>query len=373
MKINLLVLTALTMIFLGAACKKNNPGTDCDDCVENDLIEATYNPQPYTMEIPNWMPNPIIPTDNPMTEEGVALGRMLFYDPILSSDSTMSCFSCHLQEHSFTDALATSKGVLGMNGKRSSMAIVNLAFNSKGFFWDGRAATLEEQALMPVEDHIELNEDWVNVMEKLRRHEDYPILFRKAFGIDRKREMTKELAVKAIAQFERTMISANSRYDRVIWLNEGWLTDSEQRGKQLFFFEEAQSLDHPGCSHCHFDPLFTDNNYKNNGLDDVDALTDFLDLGLGEVNGNLYDNGKFRVPGLRNIALTAPYMHDGRFQTLEEVLDHYSSGGHGVENEDPNIRPFPLNDQQKLDLIAFLNTLTDTTFVNNPAFSNPFK
>lgn len=373
MKFKLLVIAVSATIFLAAACKKNTPGTDCTDCVENDLIEATYNPQSLTLDIPEWMPNPVIPPDNPMTMEGVSLGRMLFYDPILSSDSTMSCFSCHLQEQSFTDGKAVSQGVLGSNGTRSSMAIVNLAFNAKGFFWDGRAASLEAQALLPVEDHIELNENWDNVLEKLRRHEEYPVLFRKAFGIDRKSEMTKELAAKAIAQFERTMISANARYDKVIWKNEGWFTDSEERGKKLFFFEEAQSVDHPGCSHCHFDPLFTDNNYKNNGLDNVSSLEDFPDLGLGGVNNNFYDNGKFRVPGLRNIELTAPYMHDGRFQTLTDVLDNYSSGGHGVENEDPNIRPFPLDDQQKLDLIAFLNTLTDTSFINNPAFSNPFK
>lgn len=373
MKIKFLAIAVSTFIFLASACKDKKPGTDCEDCVENDLIEATYDPQEFTLDIPDWLPNPIIPPDNPMTEEGAALGRMLFYDPILSSDSTMSCFSCHLQENSFTDAKAVSQGVLGINGNRSSMAIVNLAFNAKGFFWDGRAPSLEAQALLPVEDHVELNENWENVMEKLRRHEDYPVLFRKAFGIDRKSQMTKELVAKAIAQFERTMISADSRYDRVIWLNDGWFTDAEERGKQLFFFEESQALDHPGCSHCHFDPLFTDNNYKNNGLDYVESLEDFPDLGLGGVNGNFYDNGKFRVPGLRNIALTAPYMHDGRFQTLEEVLDNYSSGGHGVENEDVNIRPFPLNDQQKLDLIAFLNTLTDTTFINNPAFSDPFR
>lgn len=373
MKIKLLFIASLSILLLAAACEKKEPTTDCTDCIGIEMIEATYDPTAYEMDIPSWMPNPVIPPDNPMTEEGVALGRMLFYDPILSSDSTMSCASCHFQEHSFTDAQATSEGVLGMRGTRSSMALVNLAFNAKGFFWDGRAATLEEQALFPVEDHLELNEEWVNVEEKLRRHEEYPVLFREAFGIDRKSQITKDLVVKAIAQFERTMISANSRYDQVVWLNNGWFTDAEERGRKLFFFEEAQSIDHPGCSHCHFDPLFTDNNYKNNGLDDVDNLTDFDDLGLGGVNDNIYDNGKFRVPGLRNIALTAPYMHDGRFQTLEEVLEHYSSGGHGVENEDVNIRPFELTEQDKSDLIAFLNALTDTTFINNPAFSNPFE
>jgi cytochrome c peroxidase len=285
----------------------------------------------------------------------------------------MSCASCHRQDLAFTDGTALSTGVLGMEGKRNSMALVNLAFNHNGFFWDGRSATLEEQVLIPVEDHVELNENWDNVTRKIREHEAYPRLFRAAFGVDRKSEIDKFLVAKAIAQFERTLISANSRFDRIIWLNDGWLTDAELRGRQLFFFEELQNVDHPGCSHCHFDPLYTDNNFKNNGLDDVDRLEDFSDPGRGAVTNNRFDLGKFRVPTLRNIALTAPYMHDGRFQTLEEVLDHYAAGGHGVENEDANIHTFALSDREKQDLIAFLNTLTDTTFLQNPAFSNPFK
>ena len=250
------------------------------------------------------------------------------------------------------------------------MSLVNLAFRNNGFFWDGRSETLEEQALIPVEDHLEMNDSWENVVSKLQRNEAYPPMFRQAFGIDKKSEITKELVVKAIAQFERTLVSGYSRFDRVVWMNEGWFTDSEERGKKLFFFEPV--TDHPGCSHCHFDPLFTDNSFKNNGLDSVGDLTEFKDLGRGGVNNNSYDNGRFKVPTLRNIDLTAPYMHDGRFATLEEVLDHYSAGGHNVINEDVNILPFALTEQQKADMIAFLKTLTDTDFINNPDFSNPF-
>lgn len=376
MRYSLYLAFSCTLLLLTTfGCSEDNPATGCDNCPEEnqDFIEGKYDPQPYVLEIPDWMPEPHIPADNPLTEEGVALGRRLFYDPILSSDGSQSCGTCHQPDKSFTDGLAVSTGVLGMQGKRNSMALVNLAFNTNGFFWDGRAKTLEKQALIPVEDHVELNESWDNVEDKLRRDETYPALFREAFGISRKTEITRDLVVKAIAQFERILISANSRFDRVVWLNEGWLTDAELRGKQLFFFEELQTIDHPGCSHCHFDPLFTDNRYKNNGLDSVARLEDFQDPGLGGVNDNRYDLGKFRVPTLRNIALTAPYMHDGRFQTLEEVLDHYSRGGHGMENEDVNIRPFALSERQKQDLIAFLNTLTDTTFTQNPAFQNPFK
>lgn len=364
-------LAVLFLIFAWTGCQEDNPISGCEDCKENGLIEGTYDPRPYELEVPEWLPRPIIPNDNPLTEAGVTLGRFLFYDPVLSADGSMSCASCHRQELAFTDGKALSTGVLGLEGTRSSMSLVNLAFHPNGFFWDGRAQSLEEQALVPIEDHREFNEDWGNVVEKLQNHDRYPEMFRSAFGIDRKSEITKELTVKAIAQFERTLISGYSRFDRVVWMNEGWFTDSEQRGKQLFFLEPVD--DHPGCSHCHFDPLFTDNSFKNNGLDSVATLSEFADPGFGAVTGNVYDNGKFKVPTLRNIALTAPYMHDGRFATLEEVLDHYSSGGHGVVNEDVNILPFPLTEQQKADMIAFLKTLTDEDFINNPAFSSPFK
>ncbi|MCB0552244.1 MAG: cytochrome C peroxidase [Phaeodactylibacter sp.] len=373
MKIKILSLLALAVLLVVSACKDDQGPSGCN-CTENDLIEAVYDPQPIELDYPERFPKPIIPEDNPMTAAGVALGRNLFYDPILSSDSTMSCASCHNPQLSFTDGQANSEGVLGMRGKRSSMAIFNLAFNANGFFWDGRAATLEAQALAPVEDHLELNESWDNVEEKLRQHPEYPALFRQAFGIERKSELTRELAVKAIAQFERTLISYNSRFDKVVWEQQGWPTDAEQRGRDLFFVEFATNTnDHPGCSHCHGSALFTENRYFNNGISNVNDLNGFPDKGLGGITGNIYDNGKFRAPSLRNIELTAPYMHDGRFNTLEEVLDHYATGGHGVINEDANIQPFTLTEQNKQDLISFLKMLTDTTYINNPAFQNPFE
>lgn len=349
---------------------------NCTNCPNDDVITGEYTPQSFNLVVPTWLPPAPIPSDNLLTVDGVALGRMLFYDPILSSDSTMSCASCHKQEKAFTDGLAVSTGVLGLAGKRSAMSLANLAQNTRGFFWDGRAASLEAQALIPVEDHVELNENWENVLQKLRQHSTYPAQFRKAFGIELKSQITKELAAKALAQFQRTLISGNSRYDQVIWAQQGWLTDEEQRGLELFFIEFDNTMDnvqHPGCSHCHFNPLFTDNNFRQNGIEDVPDLQSFPDAGRGLFSNNVNDNGKFRVPTLRNIDLTAPYMHDGRFATLEQVLDHYASGGHGVQNEDPNILPFTLSAQDKLDMIAFLKTLTDQTFVTNPNFSNPFE
>lgn len=344
----------------------------CTTCPNNDVIAGDYNPQPYALNVPSWLPPVPVPPDNLLTVDGVALGRMLFYDPILSSDSTLSCASCHKQERAFTDGLAVSTGVLGMAGKRSAMSLANLAYNTRGFFWDGRTGSLETQALIPVEDHIEMNENWDNVLQKFRSHTTYPAQFRKAFGIELKSQITKELAAKALAQFQRTLISGNSRYDQIIWAQQGWLTDQEQRGLELFFIEFAGNVQHPGCSHCHFNPLFTDNNFRQNGLENVPDLLSFPDLGRGAISGIANDNGKFRVPTLRNIELTAPYMHDGRFATLEQVLGHYATGGHGVSNEDPNILPFVLDAQQKEDLIAFLKTLTDPTFLSNPDFSTPF-
>ncbi|MEZ4992774.1 MAG: cytochrome c peroxidase [Saprospiraceae bacterium] len=363
----------LGILLLGVACKKDIVEDDnaCDNCPDTDIIGGDYAPTAYTLDIPDWMGTPILPADNPLTLEGVALGRMLFHDPIISSDSSMSCASCHLQDRGFTDGIAVSTGVEGRQTTRSSMPLINLAFNPNGFFWDGRSPSLEDQALHPVMDEVELNEDWDNVVRKLQRHDQYPLRFREAFGIERASEINKELAVKAIAQFERTLISSNSRFDRVVYLNDGWLTDSEQRGKDLFYVEPTNP-DHPGCSHCHGGVNFTDYSFRNNGIDTVATLDDFADKGLGGVTGKYYDNGRFKVPSLRNVALTAPYMHDGRFLTLGEVLEHYSSGGHGVENEDPNIFPFPLSEQQKQDMIAFLKTLSDTSFVNNPEFANPF-
>ena len=346
----------------------------CDSCPETEgrIIEGVYDPQVYEPDLPYWLAaNVEVPDDNPLTVAGVELGRYLFYDPILSSDSTLSCASCHKQELAFTDGKAKSIGVLGEAGIRNSMSLANVGLYSNGLFWDGRVETLEEQALLPVEDHLELNTSWELVEEKLRKHEVYPVMFRAAFGINNTKDISRDLAVKAIAQFERTLISGKSRYDRIKWLNEDFFTDEESMG--IFLFEVEPLDEHPGCAHCHPIELFTDNDYKNNGLDDVSSLEDFPDIGRGAVTARLSDYGKFRVPTLRNIALTAPYMHDGRFETLEEVIDNYQLGGHGVENEDPNLLAFTLNDEEKTALLALLNALTDTSFVNNPAFSNPFE
>ncbi len=370
---NTFLFLLITLLF---ACKKDdkpvvttNPPTP----EFPDLSDIVYDPILVDLTIPDPLPPMDIPTDNPLTKDGVELGRFLFYDPILSGNETMACANCHLPKGGFTDNLAVSKGVDGTAGIRSSMSLMNAGYVTQGLFWDGRIQTLEEQALLPVEDPIELHNEWEEVEEKLRRHNDYPTRFRKAFGINNAGEITKELAVKAIAQFERSLVSANSKYDQVI-RKEAFFEEDELNGFELFF-DVPNDLPDAECGHCHNAPLFTVNQYFNNGLDSVGNLEDFVDKGLGAVTNNLFDNGKFRAPSLRNIALTAPYMHDGRFQTLEEVIDHYNEGAHFADNIDPLIRPrgLGLSEQHKKDLVAFLHTLTDTSFVNNPAFQNPFE
>lgn len=347
------------------------PEDPCDGCVD-DIIPGEYNPVAYDYSFPDWLPEFPVPADNPTSDEGVALGRKLFYDTDLSANRDLSCGSCHQLEKSFSDDLPFSLAGDGELTSRSAMALVNLGFNETGFLWDGRVQSLEEQVLLAVEDPKMLNADWIEVIDRITYDQEYQQMFRAAFGVERKSEIEKEHVVRAIAQFERTLVSNNSRYDKVIWENQGWFTNEEERGRALFFKEDDQTVEHPGCSHCHIAKYFTDHSFRNNGLDNPPTLEGFADPGRGGVTGVSFDNGKFRVPTLRNIEMTAPYMHDGRFESLEEVLDHYSAGGHDLENEDPNIRPFTLTESQKQDMIAFLKTLTDTVFLNNPDFKNPF-
>ncbi len=376
-----LAFATLVAITLIAACRKDDPPPPV---VTGDLTDIPYSPQTYTIVKPANFPEVPIPADNPMTVEGVQLGRRLFYDPILSADSTMSCSTCHSPQGSFTDNKAVSTGIDHIAGRRSSMSLLNVAYVDKGLFWDGRAATLEAQALRPVEDVIEMHNTWVNVVGKLKTHPTYPALFRKAFGISNRSEISKELAAKAIAQFERILISSGkSKFDEFIGGNFNAFDDDEIDGK-LMFFDEGQfySLPDAQCFHCHGGITLTGGNYFNNGLDSVGSLSEFKDLGRFEVTGIESDKGKFRSPTLRNIALTAPYMHDGRFQTLEQVLDQYDDNGFGVVNEGAFLNQigFPngdgtftgLTNNQKKAIVKFLHTLTDTTFVNNPDIQNPF-
>lgn len=341
---------------------------------EGRLDHIAYNPKSVPTPAVVGYPQMEIPTGNPLTEDGIELGKRLFFDPILSRDSTLSCAGCHKPELSFTDGLPTSKGIDGLNGKRSAMSLLDIGFQQNGLFWDGRSRTLEEQALLPVEDVLEMHFTWPEAIDRIKRHELYPTAFRKAFGIVHIDSISKYLVTKAISQFERTLVtSGNAKYDLALRPGSGvFFTENELRGFEMYFDKSGGRLPDAECFHCHNSPLMASNDYFNNGIQKVTSLTDFADPGRGKITGSIVENGQFRAPTLRNISFTAPYMHDGRFKTLEEVIEHYNSGGHPADNKNPFIRSLKLTPAQKSDLIAFLHTLSDSSFVKNPAFKSPF-
>jgi len=360
-------LTALILFIAGCDFDPSEP-------IEGDLLHIPYQPESVTLTAPETYPELEIPGDNPLTQEGIKLGRKLFFDPIVSRDSSLSCSSCHQPDKSFTDGLATSPGVDKINGRRSAMSLLDIGFQNRGLFWDGRSPSLEIQAFLPVEDPVEMHFQWPGVVERLKRHRDYPMEFRKAFGIPDVDSITKFLAVKAIAQFERTLISSGkSKYDLAITPGSGvFFSESELRGFEMFFDRSGGRLPDAECFHCHNAPLMSSLDFFNNGIQSVRAGQVFDDNGLGDVTGNQAQNGMFKAPSLRNIVMTAPYMHDGRFSSLEQVIDHYDSGGFPSDNKNPFIRKLGLTPQQKSDLLAFLHTLTDSSFTNNASFRSPF-
>ena len=356
----LIVLSNLLIITL-LSCTSDKISED-----GSDLTDIIYNPKAYKLDYPAYFGQPNIPENNPLTEEGIALGKKLFYDPILSVDSTKSCSSCHLPQFSFNDPKAFSQGVNGKLSLRSSMPLINLTFTKNGFFWDGRVNTLEEQALHPVEDPNEMNHKWVDLEKILQNHPDYPKQFRKAFGVKNTNEITRDLVAKALAQFQRTIISGNSKYDKII-RGEAFFTDLELYGFNMFLDEDPNVKD-AECGHCHSIPLGTADQFFNNGLVEAPSMNEFKDFGRGKVTNVIIDRGKFKAPTLRNVTLTAPYMHDGRFKTLDEVIDHYSSGGKSSPNKDPLLYPLNLTSFEKRALKAFIETLVDTSFSQNPRF-----
>ena len=326
-----------------------------------------YTPKPVNLKIPELFQQkliaPIVPNNNPLTEEGIALGKKLFFDKILSKNNSQSCASCHNPQKAFTDETRFSDGVDGIFGNRNSMPLFNLAWNfDERFAWDGKELSLERQAFEPVRNPIEMHSKWTEVAKKLQQHPEYPTLFQQAFGTSK---IDSTLVTKAIAQFERTLISANSKFDQYL-LGKVSLTPEEKNGFDVFMDETRGD-----CFHCHGsqnNPLWTDNKFHNNGLDAT-----FTDVGLGKVTGDPNDNGKFRTPSLRNLIFTAPYMHDGRFNTIEEVINHYSEGLKASSTIDPLMKKVneggvKLSDKDKTDLKAFLLSLSDNDFVNNPNF-----
>lgn len=316
-----------------------------------DLPER-YTPFRFTMS--RTFPVPDLPRDNPLIVERVSLGEKLFNDKRLSRDGTISCASCHQAEAVFTDRLPVSRGIEGRSGDRNAMPLFNLAWKRE-FFWDGRAKSLREQVLMPIQDHREMDQTLEKVCETLTASPEDVLLFRDAFGSP---GITAGKVSLALEQYLLTLSARDSRFDRA-FAGKAALSDEEKRGFELFMTEYEPRTGQYGadCFHCHGGALFSDHQFHDNGLDGEAP-------GRAKITGIPGDQGKFSTPSLRNVALTAPYMHDGRFATLEEVVEHYSTGIHRRPTLDPNLAKHPetglhLSDPDKAALVAFLKTLSE--------------
>lgn len=397
-------------IFLGvfvflAACKDDNdPEVNIDPLAELNLPDQYFNyanielPDHYnTSEFPAAYQFRAIteydntPIDNPITDAGATLGRVLFYDKSLSANGTISCSSCHEAEHGFSDEDRFSEGFDGGLTRRHSMGIVNARFYADGqFFWDERAETLEDQVLMPFQDEVEMGLTLAELVNIVSQQAYYPTLFQNAFGDE---TINTDRISKALAQFIRSMISTTSTYDQARSAVQNPLVDFpafttlENEGKRLFYMPRVLSNGENGnCVGCHQTEAFLGpfpNNpgplttfATSNGLD----ASSTTDLGVNESTGNPNDVGKFKVPSLINIAVRPPYMHDGRFTTLEEVIEHYSSG---IKNHPNLISPlvndngeegqFNFTQAEKEALVAFLKTLTDNAMLSDEKYNDPFK
>jgi len=313
-------------------------------------------------EVPSNFPPLIYDIEgNPPTETGFELGRRLFYEGRLASDNIVACGFCHIQEFAFTHHThIISHGVDGALGTRNAQPLHNLAFQNE-FTWDGAAIHLDLQPIIPITTEVEMNETFTNIIAKLEAHPEYPRLFREAFENG---EINSENILKALSQFMVMMVTSNSKYDK-FRRNEGnvTLTGNEMQGMELF---------NQKCASCHATDLFTDQSYRNNG---VAINPEFNDIGRARVTGLSEDTYKFKVPNLRNIEVTFPYMHDGRFQSLEAVLEHYRTGIQDTENLDESFRQpdgtlgIPMTDEEKARIIDFLKTLTDADFIFDNRFS----
>ncbi|MGB0850130.1 MAG: cytochrome-c peroxidase [Bacteroidia bacterium] len=355
----------------------------CKDVV-NEVPNIPFGTTAYTFKYLNdtLLPPARLPKDNPLTIEGVQLGRMLFYDPILSADSTQSCASCHNQADAFTDNKeAFSTGIRGLKGGRNSMPIFNMMWHLDGFFWDGRADILRHQSVMPIQDPLEMDETIGNLLVKLNNSEEYPRRFKEAFNIT---EIDEENVGKALEQFMNSIISSNSKFDRVV-LGLETFTAEEKIG-QIIFNSEAIPLKEEinpnspvnygaDCFHCHGGSLFMRREFLSNGLSSAND-----DKGRGGFTGNSEDDCRFKTPSLRNVEVSGPYMHDGRFNSLEEVVQFYLSpmdNSCADLSDSPNMHALKdsvyLSETNKAALVSFLKTLTDDTYLNDERYSNPFK
>jgi cytochrome c peroxidase len=337
----------------------------------------------YAWDLPKGFPTPRVPTSNPMSEAKVLLGRYLFYDKRMSINGTQSCASCHQQELAFTDGRATALGATGQNHPRSSMSLVNVAYETALTWSNPNLRSLEGQALIPMlSDHpVELGlHDGAGAFLKLIAADPiYRPIFAKVFP---ESGVTLANVAKALAAFERTIISARSPYDRYYFGGDRRaISESAQRGQSLFFGDAVA-----GCFHCHGGFNFSDGTFHNTGLYNTPGSFHYPwpNLGIYQQTRKLADAGKFRTPSLRNIRLTAPYMHDGSIATLEEVLDHYAAGGRTIAHgpyagrghdnpyRDARMTGIMLTPQNRQDLLEFLRSLTDSELTHDPRFANPW-
>ncbi|MFT6872402.1 MAG: cytochrome c peroxidase [Roseivirga sp.] len=382
---------SMSMVALIISCTPNDEVTDIDETVATDFSSILNLPSDYynyaNPELPNHFATGQVagidntPNNNPVTDEGATLGRVLFYDKTLSSNNAVSCASCHIQERGFADESALSEGFEGGLTGRNSMGLANARYYDNGrFFWDERANTLEDQVLMPIQDQIEMGLTLTELVSKIQDQDYYQPLFTDAFGSN---DVTTDRISLALSQFVRSMVSYESPFDAGLIAANGDEGDDfenfselENLGKDLFFSNRTQ------CSNCHETATFSGDQARNNGLDAV-----LTDLGVAGVTGNNNDQGEFKVNSLRNIAMTGPYMHNGRFATLREVVQFYNNGiqnSPGLDNrlrvggmgrggnDNGDVRRMNLNGQEVDALVAFLSTLSDESFLTDTKFSNPF-
>lgn len=385
-KSGLLAIGLVAMLAL--ACTGNDPVNEeleeIEEQINEDLSDVLNLPATYynysNPDLPDHFTGRQVsnidntPGNNPVTNEGATLGRVLFYDVRLSANNSISCASCHVQENGFSDPDQFSTGFAGGLTGRNSMGLANARYYDNGrFFWDERAATLEDQVLGPIQDPVEMGMELDDLVAKLQSETYYEVLFEDAFGSS---EVTSDRISLALSQFVRSMVSYESRYDEGLAQVGGDEDDDfpnftalENRGKDLFFSGRTQ------CSNCHETHTFSGDQARNNGLD-----AQLSDFGVGGVTGRMQDNGEFKTGSLRNIALTAPYMHDGRFETLREVVEFYNTGIQNSPELDNRlrgpggngVRRMNLNPQEIDALVAFMETLTDPSFIADEKFSNPF-
>ena len=341
------ILIIISIICLLYSCKKEGEISP----IQTDSTDKILFLQPSNF------PSPIYTySNNPLTKKGFELGRFLFYDPILSLDSSISCGTCHAQGHAFADHnFPLSIGVKNKLGIRNAPSLVNLAW-STSFMWDGGVNHIEVQPLVPLTSEHEMGETMAQIVLKLNRSEFYKQKFKEAFGITK---ITDQKLLHALAQFTSMLVSSNSKYDQVI-AGKDQFTTEEKQGYELFKLN---------CALCHSEPLFTDYSFRNSGLP-----IDLNDTGREKVSQDVNDRGKFKVPSLRNIAYTYPYMHDGRFSNLEDVLEFKVNGIQDSPTLDPYLKKgIKLSSKEQKAIISFLNTLTDFNFIGNPLFSEPVR